>query len=84
MMPHAADKQAEANKPITHDHNHGIDHVAGKRRIALAAERRRDNERYLDDRYGDGQDQRAKRLAGKMRKPLRLCHRRDHGGEQKR
>ena len=84
MMPHAAHNQAEANKAITHDHNHGIDHVAGKRRIALGAEGRRDNERHLDDRYGDGQDQHTKRLAGEMRKLLRLCHRRDHGGEQKR
>ncbi len=59
----AACENAKADNAIANDHDHREDRVAGKRRVALAAERDRHDERHLDDRHGDGQHERPVGLA---------------------
>ena len=41
-----------------------------------------DDQRHLDHRHGDGQDQRAERLAGAMCDHLGVVHGRENGGDE--
>ncbi len=78
----ATGKKAKADDAVANDHDDREDGVAGKSRVALAAERDRHDERHFDDRHGDGQDERSERFAGFVRDFLGMKHCGDHCREK--
>ena len=82
-MTCAAPKQTSADDTVTNDHDSGEDGVACQscffRRIC---NHDGDDQRHLDNRYGDGEDKRSKWLAGAVRDHLGVIHGGENGGDQ--
>ena len=70
VMMRAAHQQAQPDDAVAHDHDGGEHRVAGQRRAAGRPDHHRDDQRHLDDGDGDGEQQRAERLADPMRHDL--------------
>ena len=67
--------------PFSADHHRGEHRVAGQRGgvLAGAADHQRHDQRHLDDRHRDRQDQGAERLADPVRDHLGVVHAGEHG-----
>ncbi len=74
VVADAADQQSEADHPVQNndeDREHG---VAGEHRIGVAVQHHRGDHRHFDADHGDGEDQRAIRLAEELGKAVGMAH----------
>ncbi len=83
MVTQRPDQQAQADQAVADDHDGGKDRVAGQRGLVRAARQHdRDDQRYLDDRDGEGQHEGAEGLADAVRHDFRMVYCRNHGTDQ--
>lgn len=83
VVPHAACQQAQPDDAVADDHHCGEHRVARQSGgVALAAEHDGHDQRHLDDRHGQGEDQGAEGFSDTVRNGLGMVHRREHGRDQ--
>ena len=63
VMAHAAGKQAQPDDAVAHDHDRGENGVARQPRLAFDRNHDGDDQRHLDDRHRQRENERAERLA---------------------
>jgi ribonuclease E len=81
----AAGKQAQPNDPVADDHDRREDRVARQRRfVGPAGKHDREDQRQLDHRHGDREDEGAERLADAVGDHLGVVHRRENGADERR
>ena len=77
-MADAAGKQAHPHDAVTDDHHRGKHRIAREAGLLGArAQHHGDDQRHLDHRHGDGEHQRAERLAHAMRDDFRMVDARE-------
>ena len=92
VMARAARQQAQTDDPVAHDHDGSKNRVTRQFRLSVRSRNHnRDDQRHLDHRHSDGENQRAKWFAGAVRDYLGVidgrkhrrhqCGFRDHGHE---
>jgi hypothetical protein len=74
---------ADGGAPIAGDHHRGEHGVACERRgVGAAGDHQRHDQRHLDDRDRDGEDERPERLADPMRHDVGVVHGGQHRASQ--
>ena len=83
MMPRAAEHQAQPDDAVQHQHHCGEHGIPRQRAAAVpGGQHHRNDQRDLDHRDGDGEHDRAERLAHPQRDDFGVMHGSEHGGQQ--
>ena len=77
-----AGHDADAGKAVEHQHDHRMNRVAGQVGVRFAGQHQRDDQRQLDDRHREGENQGAVRFAEPERDQLGVVDGNHHRADQ--
>ncbi len=83
MPPQRSDQQRQADDPVAGDHHRGEHGVACERLgVGIPRDHQRHDQADLDHGHGDGENERAERLADPLGDDLRMVDRGEHRGDE--